>query len=297
MQDPLFNGHPALQICRRISSGEAKLPELPEVSLKIRRLLNQPDWSMRELQPLIESDPALASYLLKISESPLYGNRGRAPSLKQIITQTGERALNQLVTAFALRHLFISTNPHIQQALKRRWQHAIQRAAIACVLGQQCYGFINDELLLAALLEDIGSLLIIRETAHIPNLGAAELESLCNNHSAEVGVMLTIHWEMPESLRNVVRQRQHWSYDPEGAIGLPGLVIVASRLLASAHGEAFALPNLHLLPAFQKLPWRSPQPKRAEDWLEQHLEQVNALLSSLQGPALPPLLHERESVL
>ncbi len=293
MQDPVFAGHPALQICQRITRGEAKLPEPPEISLKIRRLLNNPDWNLRELQPLIESDPALASYLLKIADSPLYRTSNRALSLKQIITQTGEATLNQLVTAFTLRHLFISINPHIQSALKRRWSQATQRAAIACVLAQQCYGFLNDEVLLAALLEDIGSLLIIRETAHLTQLGAAELEQLCENHAAEVGVMLTIHWDMPESLRNVVRQRRNWAYDPEGAIGLPGLVIVASRLLASAHGEAFALPNLHLLPAFQKLPWRSPQTKRAEDWLEQHLDAINTLIDVFQGTPLPPLLRER----
>ena len=92
----------------RFLKGEAKVPQMPEAALRIRRLLEDPRTSLEQLARVINSDPPLAAYLMQFADSPLLRGGRQGMSMRDLLARLGTRQLNDLVLGFTVRHLFAS---------------------------------------------------------------------------------------------------------------------------------------------------------------------------------------------
>lgn len=81
---------------------------------------------------------------------------------------------------FSLQNLFTSSEPALQLAFRTRWRSARERAAHCAVLAQRT-GMSLDYAMLGGLLQDIGSLPLLSELEHWPNVPreSETLQELC----------------------------------------------------------------------------------------------------------------------
>ncbi len=165
----------------RFLKGEAKVPQMPEAALRIRRLLEDPRTSLEQLARVINSDPPLAAYLMQFADSPLLRGGRQGMSMRDLLARLGTRQLNDLVLGFTVRHLFASRETILQQAFALRWRRARERAAYCAALAQRC-SLALDDAMLAGLLQDIGSLPLLDELQHWPDFPRemAALDELCD---------------------------------------------------------------------------------------------------------------------
>ena len=63
------------EIYKKFIAGEAKLPSLPDVVVKIRDAVRDPNSSAKTVARLLQADPALTAYLLKVVNSPFFMTR------------------------------------------------------------------------------------------------------------------------------------------------------------------------------------------------------------------------------
>jgi len=70
----------------RIANDELHLPLLPHVATKVLNLTSDPDADMAKLAALILQDQAIASQVLKISNSAAYAPRSPIVSIQQAVT-------------------------------------------------------------------------------------------------------------------------------------------------------------------------------------------------------------------
>ena len=220
-----------LALLNRFLKGEAKIPQMPEAAVRIKKLLDDPHTSLEQLTRVINGDPTLAAYLMQFSSTPLLRGNRACTSLRDLLGRLGTRQLADLVLGFSLQHLFTSQDAALQQAFRTRWKHARERAAYCAVLAQHI-GFSMDDAMLGGLLQDIGSLPLLSELEHWPDLprDAETLHGLCEALSGDIGALILTRWQLPTAVIECARLHGQWRREHEGPADLADLVLLASAL-------------------------------------------------------------------
>jgi HD-like signal output (HDOD) protein len=235
----------------RFLKGEAKIPQMPENALRIRRLLADPHTSLEQLSRVINGDPPLAAYLMQFADSPLLKSARACSNLRDVLARLGTQKLNNLVLGFSVRNLFISKELALQQVFRARWKKALERAAFCACLAPRSTVASVDDALLAGLLQDIGSLPLLAELERWPQYSReqADLQALCEQLSGPIGCVVLTAWKQPGEMIDVARHRSDWSRTSDTPASLADLVQVASLLL---HDSASPMPLVDS-PALQRL--------------------------------------------
>lgn len=82
------------------------LPSLPSVALKVRKLLEQEEPEIAELDKLLNHDPSISAKLVAAANSPLYHRGSYCKTSADAIMRLGLETTSQLVMLFSLRQLF-----------------------------------------------------------------------------------------------------------------------------------------------------------------------------------------------
>lgn len=235
----------------RFLKGEAKVPQMPESHLRVRRLLSDPHTSLEQLARVINAEPALAAYLMQFAESPLLRGARPCSSLRDVLARLGTRRLNNLVLGFSLHNLYIGKERILQQMFRARWKAARERAVYSALLSQHSQICDADDAILAGLLQDVGSLPLLAELERWPDYprDEASLRQLCEYLSGDIGVVIMTVWKLPTLTIECARERIHWQREHDGPADLADLVQVAEQLRTPAlSGDA-----LDQLPAFRRM--------------------------------------------
>lgn len=129
---------------------------LPEVTLKIIDLVEDPSSSAQDLHEVISNDPALCSRILKVVNSSFYGLPGQIASINRAIVMLGLNAVKNIAIAASLAKLFRGGELTPFFSAKELWDHS-NAVAITCKMLSDRLGMgLGDEAYLAGLIHDIG---------------------------------------------------------------------------------------------------------------------------------------------
>jgi len=189
------------------------LPSLPAVAIQIIKASSEPDVSISDVANLVKMDPAIASKILKVTNSPLYGLRRRVDNLRQAMALLGLNACLTLALNFSLiSSLHQNRKDSIDHNLY--WRRSLISAVACQVLGAEKGLTSLEQLFLSGLLQDIGILaldkLLPGEYADIyaradnhQDLYGIEKQTLGGSHD-EVGAWLLGNWHFPEIILSAV---------------------------------------------------------------------------------------------
>lgn len=183
------------------------LPTLPAIAMDILDLGQQPDLEPTELCALISRDPALATRILRVANSPLYSRRRKSDSVQQAIMVLGLNVGISLALSFSLNKLLRSDNGETADWL---WRRALIAATAARTLGEHMGSRDLEELFLGALIQDVGILALqaqfpdtygplLADAKGHQELIAFESRELGCDHGV-IGGWLMRHWGLPERL-------------------------------------------------------------------------------------------------
>ncbi|MFV8836644.1 GGDEF domain-containing protein [Aquisalimonas sp.] len=202
----------ALQYC-------PNLPSMSDVAMRIVELGRESEVNTSGLAALLSRDPAVASRILRVSNSPLYGQRRRSRNLQQAVSVIGLNGALTLALTFSLADS-LRQAPGSASTIDYVWRRALVSAAASRELGAMLGRRDLEELFLAGLLQDIGILaleaalperygrLLAVPPAH-DRLLELEAETLGCDHG-EAGAWLMRYWRLPEYLALAA----HGSHDP-----------------------------------------------------------------------------------
>ncbi len=235
-----------------------RLPSMPELFVALMDELRNPKASLQRVGEIIAQDPVMTAQILRIVNSAFFGLVSNVTSPAQAVNLLGLSTVTSLVLTV---HVFQQAPEGLlkKTGLGHLWQHSLRCAVFARELAarEDLPGHERDELFTAALLHDVGRLLLavnfpdeyarmIAQAGDRPFV-EAERETLGAGHP-EVGAYLLGIWGLPNSIVEAVA----WHDEPREA-RLPGfspvlavhVVNVLDRLLAP-HEEAFPAPRLDL---------------------------------------------------
>ncbi len=202
------------QIIERLVDRARDLHTLPAVAMEVLELTDNPVVDTQALKACIERDAGLTTRLLRVVNSSLFGLSREVCDLNQALALLGTKPLKLLVLGFSLPSgLFGRVGGDI---LARYWRHTLTKAVAAREISQTIWNRPGDDAFIAALLQDIGEMILIEElgTPYVDLLEKAfrggadlqqlEVEAMGFDHT-ELTSKLLDHWRLPSTLVRTVR--------------------------------------------------------------------------------------------
>ena len=134
------------------------LPCLPVVVAEVLGMVRDDTVSMESIAACLENDPALAAYLLKISNSAFYGKRYSVSTVRQALQLIGLNAAVPLLLSFSVKGLVKQENSTLD--LDLFWRRSIITACVCAKLADLSPMVEKEEAMLVGLVQDIGMLAI-----------------------------------------------------------------------------------------------------------------------------------------
>lgn len=261
---------------RDLEANRFKLQSLPEVALKVRRMLEDPNVGATEISGVLNRDPVIAAKVIRAANSPLYFGVSKCETLRDAVVRLGLMTTRQLVLSFTLRDLFQSQSATLNQRMLSVWQNSLEVASISFVLARHTRAAPPEEALLAGLVSDIGVLAVLNYAENYPQLLADEalLDHWIERLRGEAGAMVLEKWQFPPEVAEVARSSRDWFRCPDRHADLCDLILMANLHSLIGKRTRPAPPRLDQVPAFSKLSLGQLTPEKTLLILEEARAQI-----------------------
>lgn len=261
-----------------LKDGSLELPSLPDIALEVRSATTERDLSIAALAKVIQQDPGLSAYLIKVSNCAHYRRATTAASLPAALNRLGIDAIRDLASSYAIKTLFYLKEPAIKKRLRDVWKRSVYTASLANVMAGRC-GFNPDQALLAGLLQDIGALPLLAELRQYPELlgDDASVEALLAEFTGKISGLILNRWQFPYEMVVAGLTREQWQRDGHERADLADLILIARYHTYLGEPAAQKLPPLRELPAFQRLRLGELGPEQGLLFLREAREEVESL--------------------
>lgn len=135
-----------------------EFPSMPSVVLNLMAKMNDPEITVPEIEKYIDMDPALVSYILKITNSLIFGLREEVYSIRRAVTLIGMSNLKSLLTAYSIR-LLCKTITHVD-AQQYIWEHSLAVGVLSRVIALKVFKKEQPQAYVLGLLHDIGKIVL-----------------------------------------------------------------------------------------------------------------------------------------
>lgn len=277
--------HVLMEFYAELRSNQVKLPSVPDVAWKVRRVVDKEDSSALEVASAVSADPAMAAKLVRSCNSPLYRGFSDVRNVREAVVRLGMRTTRQLVTVFAMREVFKTRRTALQAEMEQLWRHSREVAALCWVLADHATRIDPEEALLAGLLHDIGIVPVLVQAEHHVNLFADEknLHHAMAELRADVGCAVLENWEFPKTFIQAARHAEDWHYEcRDSAPQLVDVVIVAQLHSMIGSRQNAGLPAFDQVPAWRRLGELDLNASRSLELLSEargRVDEVQKLLS------------------
>jgi HD-like signal output (HDOD) protein len=232
---------------REIVSSVKTLLTLPDVYLRVKAVIEDPDSYMDDLVNAISVDSGITARLLRLVNSAFFNLVVRVDNVRRAVNILGMQPVHDIVLATTVARTFSGIDPGIMD-MHRYWEDSVSRAVYGRLLAVRGNRLDRERMFVTCLLCDLGHLVMYQQ---LPDqvgeamqrapldpiaVAAAEREVLGYDY-AEVGAELLRAWKMPDSMMQAVR----WQIDPtrsDGRFAAEAAVAHIARLLTLHHGRA-----------------------------------------------------------
>jgi HD-like signal output (HDOD) protein len=224
-------------LAAELSGGNVDLPSFPEIAIRVRRVLSDPQSSVEQVVRVVGSEPALAARLLRIANSASLNRSGRAVTdLRTAINRIGYNMVRSASISFSMAQIRNSSKlAGLEHHLNDLWRSSTVVAAFAYVLARNCTKVNPDEAMLTGMMHGIGKLYVLTRVINHPELFASDtmLNQIIDEWHASIGKAILENWNFSESMAEAVGEQADFGRNHDGPPDLTDVIVVS--ILMSAH--------------------------------------------------------------
>ena len=204
---------PTAAVAAEIADKTTEIATLPEVTMRIIEVVQDPRSTAHDLHKIVSHDPALSARVLRVVNSAFYGLPGQIASIDRAIMLLGLNAVKNIAIAASLSKMFKSAVVCDDFSGRDLWTHSVAVGACNKLLTNMMGLALPDEAFLAGLIHDLGLVSVLQccqsslpEIVKLTKAGApfrkAEEATIGTNHE-EIGSTLAMRWKFPRSFHFV----------------------------------------------------------------------------------------------
>jgi len=246
------------QLARDLSDGCFELPPFPDVALRVREALSEPNVNVDRIARIVLSEPVLSARLLRIANSAMM-RRGslEITDVRVAISRLGFEMVRNTAVSLAVDSAF---RPPAKGPLRRHIEetrrHSVRVAVLSYILARRMADAVKpDEAMLTGLLHAIGRFYILMRANAFPELfdHPDVLQGLMKDWHPGVGRAIVEAWGFPEPIAAAVDEHDVLDREHAGRADVADIVLVANLLANRDETAQVALPAMASIPACVKL--------------------------------------------
>lgn len=219
-----------------------ELQPLPASAVRLASLLSSADSDLSEITDVVAYDEALAMRLIRAANSASTGGSARVTRPQDAVLRLGFARVLSLSVASSVNSLMKKGVQAYGLNEGSLWEHSIATAATAEVLPEFTTEELPLETFTAALLHDVGKLVMgrylskedlewIQRAQQEGGVSALEAErQVLNVHHGELGGIIAQHWDLPERIvKGII-----YHHNPEDGVDPVCDAVYVSNILAKA---------------------------------------------------------------
>lgn len=198
---------------KEIAGKTIEIATLPEVTMRIIEVVQDPRSTAHDLHKIVSNDPALSARVLRVVNSAFYGLPGQIGSIDRAIMLLGLNAVKNIAIAASLTKMFNQKVPCDDFSGKDLWTHSAAVGAANKLITTAIGLALPDEAFLAGLIHDLGLVALLQcyndkvpEVVDAVRAGVpfrtAEEKIIGADHQ-EIGMALAAKWKFPRSFQYV----------------------------------------------------------------------------------------------
>jgi putative nucleotidyltransferase with HDIG domain len=241
---------------REIQAAIARLKPIPQVALKILRLVDQNQYDIEAIASEIRNDQVITAKMLRLANSAMFGAKRVISSLDHAVVYLGRDLLVRMILSAAVQAYFEQSAMGYALCKGGIYHHAIGCALTAEALARRTQCEDPARAYTAGLLHDIGKVVLDQYVADLyplfyrevmekqEDILSIENRLLGMNHT-QAGSILAQRWSFPPALAAAVREHHHPQENSEH--GPLCTIVYLSDLLMSRFHSGLELEKLETL--------------------------------------------------
>jgi diguanylate cyclase (GGDEF)-like protein len=194
----------------QVVAGFSDLPTLAPVAMEVIRLADDENASMGDLASAISSDPGLASRLMRLANSAMYGQSQEVTNLDRATALLGLRTVKLLSLGFSL----VANMSQGSIDTSTIWRRSLATSVLARRLAADTDRRLSDDAFIAGLLSNIGKLAMADDATYLSAMAEHGLWlspdqelTVLGFTSDQVTARILGEWGLPPLLSRVIAER------------------------------------------------------------------------------------------
>ncbi len=227
------------------------LPVLPQIVSQVLKLADDPDASPKQMEKIIERDPAITAKILRVANSSYYG-LSQVPSIGRAISMLGMNTIRTLVVGVAYQQIMSGRSVATHFDKLEFWRHSLGVATGARILAKLKMPMRAEELYVAGMMHDVG--LLVMDRFHPLELDKAvgyAIDEGMRLHEAEnllfgfdhskLGSILARQWGLSQVVLDAIEYHHQPEMDENNSTSTA--VVALANQLAHQCGLTNNIPN------------------------------------------------------
>lgn len=166
------------RIEKELKSASLNFPTSLDVTLRIKRMADDPDVSLNQIATLVSAEPVLSARLVKMANSALLNPYGREiTSVSAALQRVGLSLVRTLALSVAAEQLASDDRSlAMREIAAGLWRHSVDVASWAHAIAREVGGVQPDTALFAGMMVDIGQFFLVARASEFPAM-ASDVDS------------------------------------------------------------------------------------------------------------------------
>ncbi|CAK0762182.1 HDOD domain-containing protein [Gammaproteobacteria bacterium] len=245
-----------LQLMEDLVNNRVMLPTLPEVALRVKKVVEDDRSTPAQIARMVGTDAALCTRLLRIANSAFYRGRSPARNVQEAVSRLGMSQVHNVINALVIEQLYqMASLKALRPHLARLWAHSTRVAAIAMVLARRYTKLSPEQAMLGGLIHDVGVLPILGRAERYPVLfnNPKILGDVVADLHGDVGRTILESWHFPPELSSAAAEHDDLTRDSGPVKDLVDVIQIANLLNYVGTDHRHTAVDWNTVPAFAKL--------------------------------------------
>jgi HD-like signal output (HDOD) protein len=229
-----------------LENGDISLPSLPDVVMKIRKLLSDEHCDFERLSRAISMDPVLVSRLFVFANSALYNRANiKIESVEGAIGRLGLEVVRNTAMTVAMKQLYTSDkHSHAASYLRAIWARGMKLSCMAHAIAQRRTNLNCETAFLCGLLHEVGKLYLVTKATEFPALlgDKRSFAAILEQWNPQISKSIIESWGFPDEVAHSADPASYLDHEAEDAEpSLVDIVHVGKVLMDQSQNDALDL--------------------------------------------------------